>query len=178
MLRKVLIQTQFGSPHPWCQDYLDHFGRLESSGWQMVVFTPNKLRTSSRNVEIQPMTLTEYDELVERHCGVKVGNFLKGGVPSKLISDNYPAHGQIFQYYLTDADYWWFSNWDCVYGRLSKFIPDTELGKFDIWADEGCVAINGILTLFRNDHRINNLFRQVPDWEASFTTRTRSSRAR
>jgi hypothetical protein len=168
VLKKVLIQTQFGSPHPWTAEYLEHFERLADTGWILKVFTPNNLR-AGRNVEIIPMTVEEFDVLVELNCGVKVGNHLKNGVPSKLISDFYPAHGAIFADFLKDADFWAISNWDCVYGRLSHFVPDSLLEEIDVYADEGCVAFNGIFTLMRNVCRVNDLYRQVPDWESSFT---------
>lgn len=169
MLRKTLIQTQFGKPHPWTAEYLEHFERLADTGWQLKVFTPNAL-PAARNVEIVPMTIEEFDGLVEKHCGVKVGNHVRNGVPSKVISDFYPAHGEIFQDFIQDADFWAISNWDCVYGRLSRFVPDSLLESLDIYADEGCVAFNGIFTLMRNTPAVNALYRRVPGWEESFAT--------
>ncbi len=157
----------FGTPHSWIQPYLDHFARLEDSGWFMKIFTPNKLNAPS-NVEVIPMTVEEYDSLLGDKCGVVAGNYLKDGVPAKLVSDHYCAFGQIFEDYIHGFDFWGITNFDVVYGRLSKFIGDLELAGLDIWSDEGSVAINGIFTLFRNDPRINRLYEHVPDWEKMF----------
>ena len=135
----------------------------------MKVFTPNPWK-SNGNIEFIPMTVEEYDELLFETTGVKADNCLTAdGVPAKLISDHYVAWGQVFHRYIRDVDYWGITNFDVVYGRLDRFIPDEILGQFDIWSDDGSPAINGIFTLFSNDDRINNLFRLVPDWETSFT---------
>lgn len=169
MLKKTFIQCMFGSPHSWIEPYLAHFGKLEASGWYMKIFSPNTGLPTPPNIEIVPMTVEEYDELLFQRTGVKAGNFLKNGVPSKLISDHYCAWGQVFQGYIKDSDFWAITNFDIVYGRLSKFLPDSELAKFDVWSDDAAPAINGIFSLFRNDEKTNNLFRYVPDWQTSFT---------
>jgi hypothetical protein len=170
MLHKCFLQTQFGTPHEWTEQYFDNFRRLESTGWSLKVFTPNPWK-SQGNIEIIPMTLAEFDGLVEQKCGVNPRNFLKGPAPSKVISDYYCAFGHIFEDFLSGVDYWGFSNWDCTYGRLSKFLPDKELVKYEVWADEGSVAINGIFSLFHNDrYRVNRLYQHVPDWKQCFAT--------
>lgn len=168
MLRKTFIQCLFGEPWPWTGAYLENFARLEASGWFMKVFTPNQFPVPP-NAELIPMTLGEYDGLVRKHVGVDPKNFINSrGVPNKLTSDHYPAQGLIFQDYLKDTDYWGVTNWDCCYGRLSKFLPDSELEKFEIWSDDPC-GFNGIFTLMKNTERVNNLFREVENWQHFFT---------
>jgi hypothetical protein len=168
-LKKVFLQTQFGSPHAWTEQYFENFRRLAPYDWHLKVFTPN-CWPGADNIEIVPMTLGDFDQLIERHVGVRVGNYLTGkGVPSKLVSDFYPAYGQIFQDYIQGFDFWGFTNWDMVYGRLDRYVPDELLETCDIWADD-VNAINGIFTLMRNNEYVNNLFRHVPDWAFAFTT--------
>lgn len=168
-MKKVLLQTQFGDPHNWTEQYFENVKMLTPYDWHLKVFTPNPW-PSSGNIEIIPMTIGEFDDLLFEYCGVKPINFITPkGVPSKLVSDYYPAYGQIFQNYIKDFDVWGFTNWDMVYGRLDRFIPDETLQDCDIWSDD-VNAINGIFTLMWNDPHINNLFRQVPDWEHCFTT--------
>jgi hypothetical protein len=167
VLKKVFLQTQFGTPHKWTEQYFANFRMLERYGWYLKVFTPNPW-DSVDNVEIIPMTLAKFDSLIEQQCGVVVGNYLKNGVPSKLVSDFYPAYGCILQDYIKDFDFWGFTNWDCVYGRLDHFVPDSLLETCDVWADD-VNCINGIFTLMRNDTQTNNLFRFVPNWQRCFT---------
>jgi hypothetical protein len=167
MLRKVFLQTQFGVPHEWTRQYIQQFSRLAKDGWFLKIFTPNDL-PPGENVEIVPMTLEEFDALIEKHCGVHPGNFIQHGRPHKLVSDYYPAYGQIFQDFIRGFDYWGFTNWDMVYGRLSHFLSDYDLEMCDVWSDD-VNTINGIFTLLRNEPRINALFRSVPGWQEKFT---------
>jgi hypothetical protein len=74
----------------------------------------------------------------------------------------------IFHDYLEDADYWVITNWDIAYGRLSKFLQDEELSKWDVWSDDPW-GFNGIFTCMRNDSAVNHLFERVPNWEHYFT---------
>lgn len=166
MIKKVFLQTQFASPHSWTQQYLDNFKMLAPYGWYLKIFTPNPLR-SSENVEIVPMTIAGFDALVQERCGVDPRNYLKGGFPSKLLSEFYPAYGQILFDYIRDFDFWGITNWDCVYGRLDHFVPDTLLETADIVSDD-VNAINGIFTLMRNNDFVNHLFREVPNWQEQF----------
>lgn len=166
-LRKVFLLPLFGAPHAWTQAYLDHVRALEPYGWHWKVFTPHPY-PSGGNVEIVPMTIEEFDRLVEDRCGMLPGNRILGdGGPAKLLSDYYPAFGDIFADYLGDADYWGHTNWDMVYGRLDHFIPDTELEQYSIWSDDPG-HINGIFTLYRNGERERFLYRGVRDWPALF----------
>ncbi len=171
-LKKVFLQTQFGPPHPWTQQYLDNVKMLAPYGWYLKVFTPNPLVTSAQNIEIVPMTLQEFDGLIEERFGVAPNNYINAkGVPNKLVSEFYPVYGAIFRDYIATFDFWSFTNWDCVYGRLDHFVPDSMLETADIVSDD-VNAINGIFTLMRNNGAINNLFREVPNWEDQFRSHT------
>lgn len=166
--KKVLIQTQFGTPHTWTTEYFRNVRMLEPLGWSLKVFTPN-LWKSAGNIEIIPMTIEGFDALVKRYCGVEPKNFIDPtGRPHKLVSDFYPAYGLIFQDYIRGFDFWAHTNWDMVYGRLDRYIPDVMLDQVDIWSDD-VDAINGIFTVYRNNEFVNNLFRRAPGWEMAFT---------
>lgn len=166
MIKKVFIQTQFGEPHAWTQEYVDHIQKLEKYGWYWMTFTPNKMESKGNHIVV-PMTLEEFDELIYKKLGLRAGNYLDNGVPHKFISDYYPAFGLIFQDYLKDYQYWGHTNWDIVYGRLDKFLPDLELEKYDIWTDN-VNSLNGIFSLYKNETYINSLFMEVVDWKNIF----------
>lgn len=168
VLKKVFIQCLFGTPFPWTEQYFMNFRRLEKYGYRLKVFTPNPLPESS-NIDVIPMTLHEYDKLVEFKLGVNPKNFLNAkGVPNKLTSDHYPAQALIFEDFLLGVDYVGITNWDCAYGALGRFLPDSELEKYDIWSDDPA-GFNGIFTLMKTEPRAKNLFREVPNWEHYFT---------
>lgn len=167
MLKKCFILTQFGTPHIWSDQYFQNVAQLEKSGWHWLIFTPNKYENVPNNVKIIPMTIEGFDALIKEKLRIQIDNSLVNGVPVKNVSDFYVASGKIFEDYLKDTDFWGITNWDIVYGRLSHFIPDTLLEKCDIFSDD-VYAINGIFCLFRNNEKINNLFKKITDWENKF----------
>lgn len=164
MLKKVFLETQFGSPHPWTEEYFKNVAKLGATGWYWYIFTPNEYKNVPDNVKIIPMDIETFDELIKEKLGIQIGNYLENGVPHRPVSDFYPFHGKIFEDYIKDADFWGFTNWDIVYGRLSNFIPDELLSQCSIFSDE-INTINGIFTLVRNNEKMNNLFKEIPDWE-------------
>ncbi len=114
------------------------------------------------------MTPEEFNTLVDKRLGIKTNVFMTPlGVPSVHMTDYCVAWGAIFKDYITDYDFWGIPNWDIVYGRIERYLPDTFLNEIDVWTDD-VDAINGIFTLFRNNDRCSNLFRRIPDWEAKF----------
>jgi hypothetical protein len=55
-----------------------------------------------------------------------------------------------------------------VFGRLDHFLPDGYLETLDVFTDD-TKAINGCFTLFRNNEKCNNLFKEIPNWKEAFT---------
>lgn len=167
-LKKTFILTQFGTPHPWTQEFIDHVQHLEKKGWSWIIFTPNEFE-SKGNVTIVPMTCFGFNELVEKKLGVRPNLFTTpSGIPSVHVTDFYVASGIIFEDYLSGADFWGITNIDVVYGDLNDFYPDRMIGDYDIITDEPD-SLNGVFALFRNEEHINELFKQIPDWEKAFT---------
>jgi hypothetical protein len=167
-LKKVFILPQFGPLFPWTEDYLTHIATLAPHGWHWKILTPHGYQSKSANVEIVPMTFAEFDARVTQATGVITGNFLDAqDLPSKLVSDYYPAFGEIFSDLLTDCDYWSVTNWDVVFGRLDHFLSDDRLAQCDLWSDD-CHHVNSLFCLYKNTPRINALYRQVPDWQIMF----------
>lgn len=174
MLRKVFILPQFGPPFPWTEQYLEHIATLAPYGWHWKILTPHGYQSRSANVEIVPMTFAEFDARVFKTTGVFSGNFLDDhGLPFKLLSDYYPAFGELFEDLLTYCDYWSITNWDVLYGRLDHFLSDDELAKYDIWSDD-CHHVNSLFCFYKNDARINALYRRVPLWEEMFAVNGRN----
>lgn len=169
MLRKVFVLTQFGSPHEWTEEYFKNIGQLGQYGWYWKIFTPNKYENVPANVEIIPMTIEEFDDLMFKKLGYSPKNTLtERGVPSKAVSDLYVACGVILEDYLKGYDFWGITNWDVVYGRLDHYLPDSLLNILDVFTDD-VGAVNGVFSLFRNIPVVNNLFKDIPDIEMLLT---------
>lgn len=168
MLRKVFLLPQFGPQFPWTEAYLEHIGTLAPYGWEWKILTPHSYRSRSDNVQIVPMTFAEFDARVTAVTGVTTDNFLDAnGLPAKLLSDYYPAFGELFADLLVGYDYWSITNWDVLYGRLDHFLADETLASCDIWSDD-CHHVNSLFCFYRNHADINRLYRQVPHWETMF----------
>lgn len=168
MLKKVFLLPQFGPPFAWTEVYLAHIATLAPYGWQWKILTPHAYASTSANVQIVPMSLEDFNARVTAATGVVSGNFLDAsGLPAKLVSDYYPAFGEIFADLLQDCDYWSATNWDVVYGRLDHFLTDDLLSGFDLWSDD-CRHVNSLFCFYRNVPAVNRLYRQVPQWQTLF----------
>lgn len=164
-LSKVFLITEFGAPFAWTPKYLENVAKLGEYGWYWKIFTPNKYENVPANVEIVNMTIEEYSDLVEQKLGVNPKlTITKYGTPSKHITDYYIFSGVVFEDYIKDFDFWGITNMDVVYGRLDHYLPDTYLQDCDVFTDD-VDAINGVFCLWRNNSEINNLFKNIPDWQ-------------
>lgn len=154
----------FGDPFEWTQQYIDGVQHLEKDGWYWKIFTPHPFE-SKGNVEIIPMTITQYADLVEEKLKVRPSLELsQKGIPNIHITDYYIFSGVVFEDYLKDADFWGITNMDVVYGRLSEFFPDEMLEVSQVFSDD-VQAVNGVFCLFRNVPDVNNLFGLMENWQ-------------
>jgi hypothetical protein len=74
--------------------------------------------------------------------------------PYKLC-DYKVAYGDIFSEYLEGYDFWGHCDIDLLWGDFKKFYPDELLNQYDH------LGIWGHCQLFRNNERINNIYRIV-----------------
>lgn len=79
------------------------------------------------------------------------------------LHDYRPALGLLFQEELRGFDFWGHTDFDCVYGRVDRFVTDDFLGNVDIHANH-VNYICGPWTLYRNDPKLARLFMESPDW--------------
>lgn len=148
MLKKLLITPWLGQYPNWFGEYLVQINRLEKQGYQWLFFS---------NPE-------ELSQLVSEKLGISVA-LEKGTSQTHNLR---PAFGILFEDYFKGFDYWGITDLDCVYGDIKKFLNDKELGTLDIWSNHHSY-ICGPWTLFKNTEKVNNLFRQVPNWESFMT---------
>src|ERR1700749_1802325 len=80
------------------------------------------------------------------------------------------AYGEIYEEYLAAYDFWGYCDTDVVWGNLSQHITDDVLNEFTK------ISWRGHLTLFKNNKRINSLYRQPIDgiefYKYAFTNKT------
>jgi len=167
MLTKTFVLLQFGTPHAWMPQFIEHVQGLGARGWQWLIATPHDLGAHG-NVRTVSMTAEQFAARCHQVTGVLPNMFVtQSGVPSVHVTDFCVANGELFADELQGSDYWGITNLDVVYGRLDRFIPDADLADHDVWTDDVGV-INGVFTLCRNAPEVNALYRQIPDWQAKF----------
>lgn len=149
MLRKRFLIPFSGNLPAWLPQYVSNAGLLARDGWEFVFI--NEAETRRCYKEQLDVTLPDFSKCSDRR---------------KLV-DIRPAMGVAFSEYVRGCDYWGQTDMDCVYGNLSKFVPDERLSLLDIWSND-IGAICGPFTLYRNDFTVNWLFAHERDWQEIF----------
>lgn len=168
MVKKCFVLLMFGEQFPWTQKFIDHVQHLKKSNWYFQIYTPHDFK-SEGNVTIIPMTIEEFNSLVEEKLGINPKLYItEKGIPSFHVTDFYVMLGKIFEDFLTDFDYWGTVGMDCVIGRLDHFLQDEELSKHDIWSDDKG-QFNANFALYRNHPTVNERFKKITDWERAVT---------
>lgn len=132
-----------------------------NSDYDFLIFTDQILKSSVSNIKIENITLNEIKNKIEEKLNIKA-NFTK---PYKLC-DFRPAYGVIFEEYLKKYSYWGHCDIDMVFGKISKFIPDSIIIKFEK------INSNGHFVLYKNTKKINQLFMKkgaVFNWKEVFS---------
>lgn len=88
-------------------------------------------------------------------CGVQEGR--------GKVWDFRPALGLLYQKEIEGYEFWGHTDLDMVYGDVEKWVTEEFLSNLDIHSNHG-TYICGPWTLYRNDERVNNLFREAPTW--------------
>lgn len=98
------------------------------------------------NFHIVNISFSDFNDLLENglHIKYRLKKIYK-------ICDFRPFWGVIFENELKEYDVWGFHDFDMVFGDIRKFITD------DILEHNDRVLINGHLSLFKNDSRINHV---------------------
>lgn len=145
MLRKLLICPFFGQLPEFFFEWKESAETLKKYGYD-IYFT---------------QSLREFDA----RC------FKAFGFTSAIIAgtgklwDYRCAFGELFAEEIKGYDYWGHTDFDVVYGNIYHFMPDDLIKDFDIITDEKNY-IGGHWTLYKNDPKINSLFRSFHGWGA------------
>ena len=109
------------------------------------------------NVKVINMSFTELRKKVQSCFDFKI--YL--GKPYKLC-DYKCAYGLIFEEYIKNYDFWGHCDFDCIYGDLRKFLPENILEK-----NERIYCL-GHMSLYKNNDKINNIFKNKLDEETNY----------
>lgn len=144
MIKKLFIIPWFGEYPDYMNQWIANMEYLKPLGYDYLLVC----------------SLKKFEQRVRERLGIEPC-ILSG---TGKAWDYRPALGVLFEEEIKGYDYWGHTDFDCVYGDINKFMPDEELVKYDIWSNHHCYCA-GPWTLYKNNEKINNLFRNCPDWK-------------
>ena len=147
----AVVVVYFGPLPKWMNLHLATCAANPDVDWLILGDHPCPPRPA--NVRWFPMSLEHFRSLARERLGMPV----EIGTPYKTC-DLKPAFGVILDEYLKGYDFWAHSDLDICWGRVRHFIADADLAEYDI-ISAAPYQICGHFTLYRNESRVNNLFR-------------------
>lgn len=116
-----------------------------------------------KNIKLIPFSLNQFKELADKKLEIKT----KLEIPYKLC-DFKPAYGYILNDLIIQYDYWGHCDIDLIFGRISHFIQPLLQEEYDVISARK-EYLSGFFTLYKNQNKINTLFKKSRDWEKVFT---------
>ncbi len=110
------------------------------------------------NVIYKKFSIKQFNYLVAN----KIDKSAKIVFPYKLC-DFKPLYGHIFEEYIKDYDFWGYTDIDMLLGRMSLFINDRMLEKYDIISSRKD-SVAGNFTLFKNTFQNKYLYQKSDNW--------------
>ena len=152
----ILIVPYFGEWPVWFDAFLVSVKHNPTISW----LCPTNCDIPSVHPENISFIKTDLTDL-----NLKVNKVVNANVPltPRKFCDLKPAYGKIFQEYISEYDFWGFTDLDIIWGNIRKFINNEILTSNDIISSRKN-AISGHFTIIRNDEYFNNLFMQIPEY--------------
>lgn len=158
MKKICIIILYFGKWPCWFNFFMKSCAFNPSINW--LFFTSSKIpENPPKNIKFIEFTLNALNLLASTKLGFKI-NIKK----ANKIYDLRPTFGVIFEDFLGNYDFWGHSDSDIIYGNIRGFITEDMLSKYEIITSlEGRTA--GHFTLYRNNPKINNLYKKVENYK-------------
>lgn len=147
-MRCVLIIVWFGC----LPDYLPNWMKSVeyNSNFDFLIFTDVKDRLQlPENVSVKPLELGEFKRQIEKLLQLDVSLS-----KAYRICDFRPMYGKLFEEEIKGYDFWGYCDLDVIFGRISDFVTESILKKYD------GILNCGSFTLYRNVDHMNNLYMQ------------------
>lgn len=136
----------------WIGKYPDYYkiwlnSCKNNKDWDFLVATDQEKEHTDQNIKYIPITLEDIKRRIYKEIGINP----KIDAPYKLC-DIKPFYGLIFKQYLRNYDYWGHCDMDLIFGKISSFITDDLLEKYE--------RINNVghFILYKNNNRMNHLY--------------------
>lgn len=138
----------------WFGKFPEYFKLWETScsynkDVDFIIFTDQDYKSSFKNIIVYKSSLEDMSLLFSSKLDLDV--VIKSAYK---FCDFRPAFGIVFADYLSKYDFWGHCDFDQVFGNISSFLNDDILNNFEK------INHNGHFTLYKNNYRINNLFKE------------------
>ncbi|MCH4168357.1 MAG: hypothetical protein LKF42_03805 [Streptococcaceae bacterium] len=153
----LLIQPYFGKLPNYFELWL--WSMANNPEFQVLLVTDCDLSTYHlpANIFVQQMTFAQLRQLISEKLAMPI--YLEK--PYKLV-DYRISFAKIFEENLEDYSHWGWFDIDLTFGRLSHFISEDMLEKYDK------IGAFGHLTILKNNKQINCLYLQENLWPVSY----------
>lgn len=145
-MKNCLITCWFGKMPDYYKVW--EYSCSYNTDYTFLLFTDQNVGTEYENIKIYHMTIEDLKELIRNKLSIDICI----NRPYKLC-DFRPAYGLIFEEYIKEYDFWGHCDIDQVWGKISNFVTDDLLIKYDK------INRNGPFTMYKNTSKINNMFR-------------------
>jgi hypothetical protein len=156
----LLIIPYFGKWPLWFEAFLVSVAANPTIKWLCPTDCPIP-QQYPENIQFLPTTLGQLNIHVNKVVGAKVP------LNPRKFCDLKPAYGEIFENEVKGYDFWGICDMDIVWGDIRKFVTPQILSTYSIISSRK-ENISGHFTLFRNNAKINQLYKQLPDYRALF----------
>lgn len=150
---------------PWFFDYFAHSCSYNLSvDFFVIIDDTTYVKPLPNNLKLIYKTLEEISIIATQKVGFKID--IKN---SYKLCDFKPAYGILFSDIIEDYDFWGQGDIDVIFGNIRNFITDDILESFDSISVRHDY-LPGCFFLFKNNLKMNNLFRLSKDYEKVFTS--------
>lgn len=139
-MKRLFICPYFGKLPDWFDQWIANMQHLKPLGYDYLIETNLKL----------------FKQRVRDTLGIEPEIEPETGKPW----DYRPMLGVMYAKELEGYDYWGHTDFDVVYGDVSRYEPK----DYDIWSNHHNY-ICGFWTLYKNNEYVNNLFKLDPNWK-------------
>jgi hypothetical protein len=159
-----IIGTYFGRWPPWFPAFL--LSCAANNGINWLFFTDCPIPPQAHpHISFIPCTLEQLNQMASERLGLRVAK------NSYAQVDLRPAYGVLFAPHLQGYQFWGHCDFDVVWGDIRSFITERILETHDILSSRQN-RLAGHFNLWRNDPKINTLFRSVPRYREAFAMPT------
>lgn len=137
---------------------------IHNKNFDWLIFSDNEnVLPKHQNIKYYKMKLNEFSKLAKKKTNLSISF----DNPYKLC-DFKPLYGKIFEDHLSNYKFWGYSDIDTIYGQIKEFINDEILNNYDVISTYRGF-LSGPFCLFRNNHAINELYKQSENYPYVFT---------